>query len=199
MSNKDWKNKEYKSNAYGNYEVERTLYIDVEDNPKYKFMEEIKFTSNNNGKNYAICIGLNPAKAEKELDATNNRLISLLSEDYGGYYLFNIYPEITENTSQINLEDKKNIEFVNELKEILKEDKYTELDIILFFGRTLIIPDEFIELIQQFMQDQKNVYITVHNGEFTHPGSNAKIEKIELKFEYFRKNNCIRVFEKKDK
>ena len=59
------------------------------------------------------------------------------------------------------------------------------------------IPNEFLDLLQQWIRGKKNIYITVHNGEFTHPSSNARIEKMELKSEYFRENTCIRVLEKK--
>lgn len=132
-------------------------------------------------------------KGKKNLDETNKRLVSLLSKEYSGYYLFNIYPEITDNATQINLEDKENITFASKLKDILGEEIYKDLDVILFFGRTLIIPEKFVELIRQWLSEKKKVYLTSHNGEFTHPGSNAKIEKIELKSEYFRENASIRI------
>lgn len=192
MSN-DWIKQEYSSKGYGEKYIKRVLYVDNIENPKYKFKEEIDFIGENDEKPYAICIGLNPAKAQEELDVTNKRLINLLQNNYSGYYLFNIYPEITENATQINLEDNENINFVSRLKDILEEEIYKDLDVVLFFGRTLVIPDKVVELIRQWLDDKKKIYLTSHNGEFTHPGANAKIEKIELKSKYFRENTSIRI------
>ena len=120
-------------------------------------------------------------------------MVRLLKKEYCGYYLFNIYPEITDNATQINLEDKENISFVSELKDILKEEIYKDLDVILFFGRTLIIPNEFVELIRQWIDDKKKIYLTSHNGEFMHPGANASIELQEFKKEYLQKETVIRI------
>lgn len=182
-----------KGEGYKGDFVTRKLWVDNEEKPKYKLKEKIDFYSDNPKNNYAVCIGLNPAKAEINLDETNKRLVRLLKKEYCGYYLFNIYPEITDNATQINLEDKENINFISKLKDILKEQIYKDLDVVLFFGRTLIIPNEFVELIRQWLNKKKKVYLTSHNGEFTHPGANAKIEKIELKLEYFRENTSIRI------
>ena len=193
--NDNWKRQEYFSKGYGNKDVKRVLYVDNTENPKYKFKEEIDFIAGNNAPPYAICIGLNPAKAKKDLDDTNKRLINLLENDYSGYYLFNIYPEITENATQINFNDEENVSFVNKLEVMLQDTVYNRLDIILFFGRTLIIPDQLLQLLQRWIEEKKNIYITVHNGEFTHPRANAKIEKIELKKEYLRTNTSIRIKE----
>lgn len=156
-------------------------------------MEKIDFSIEGNEKLYAICIGLNPAKAEEKLDVTNKRLISLLNKEYGGYYLFNIFPEITNNANKINLEDEKNIYFVNKLKEELSKGEYKNLDIFLFFGRTFSIPNNFIELIYEWISTGKKIYITTHNDEFIHPGSNAKIKKEIFKLYYLRKSTYIRV------
>ncbi len=191
--NNNWEKQEYSSKGYGDFKVERILYVDNVVNPKYKFTEEIDFDSKHNENRYAICIGLNPGNAAEDLDEANKRLVSLLSKEYSGYYLFNIYPEISDNATQINLEDEENINFVNKLKDILKEQIYKDLDVVLFFGRTLIITNEFVELIRQRLNKKKKVYLTSHNGEFTHPRANAKIEKIELKLEYFRENTSIRI------
>ena len=90
MSN-DWIKQEYSSTGYGEKYIKRVLYVDNIENPKYKFKEEIDFIGENDEKPYAICIGLNPAKAQEELDVTNKRLINLLQNNYSGYYLFNIY------------------------------------------------------------------------------------------------------------
>lgn len=67
MNKYDWKKQEYSSNGYRDYKVKRVLYVDNIRKPKYKFEEEVNFIASNNKNNYAICIGLNPAKAKKIL------------------------------------------------------------------------------------------------------------------------------------
>ena len=193
MSKNKWKTLEFSSSQVSkSCHVSRNLWVDNKTTPKYKYLEKVSFNGAND-KKYAICIGLNPAKAEINLDETNKRLVRLLKKEYCGYYLFNIYPEITDNATQINLEDKENISFVSELKDILKEEIYKDLDVILFFGRTLIIPNEFVELIRQWIDDKKKIYLTSHNGEFMHPGANASIELQEFKKEYLQKETVIRI------
>ena len=140
--------------------------------------EKIDFYSDNQKNNYAVCIGLNPAKAEINLDETNKRLVRLLKKEYCGYYLFNIYPEITDNATQINLEDKENINFISKLKDILKEQIYKDLDVVLFFGRTLIIPNEFVELIRQRLNKKKKVCLTSHTANIV-----EKLAKFHIEFE----------------
>ena len=172
--------------------MRRKLYVDDATNPKYKYSEEIVFADVTDDRPYAICIGLNPAAAEEKLDVTNQRLVKLLNQEYNGYFLFNIYPEITDNKKQLNFDDVENIEFVNILKNILNEEKYSDLDIILFFGRTLVIPKDFVDLLYEW-HNKRNIYITSHNGEFTHPGSNASIKKRLFDIQYLRNSTCIRV------
>lgn len=119
------------------YNVSRVLYVDNELKPKCKFREEITVLDNGVSiDKRSICIGFNPAKAEEEIDTTNKRLITLLWNQYNGYNLLNLYPEITDNKNQIDLGDKENIEF---LEKLIKELEIETRDIILFFGRTTAI------------------------------------------------------------
>ena len=192
MSN-DWVKQEYSSKGYRKKEVKRVLYVDNIENPIYKFKEEIDFIGENNKKPYAICIGLNPAKAQEELDDTNKRLIDLLQNDYSGYYLFNIYPEITPTPEGINKGDKENSEFLNKLKRLLKKRKYKKKDIVLFFGRTLYIPNSFVELIKKWSRHKRRIYITCHKDEFIHPGANTDLELKEFKMEYMRTQIGIKI------
>lgn len=183
----------FSSTGYHNYNVSRILYVDREKNPKFKYYEYIEFEKNIK-ENVAICVGLNPAAAEEDLDTTNKRLIKLLRRDYKGYYLLNLYPEITDNKTQIDYANNENIVFVNFLGDFLQEPDKSKLDVILFFGRTVILNQEQIDIINSLLSDSsRHVYITTHNGEFTHPGSNGDIKKQPMKKEYFQSNICIRI------
>lgn len=172
--------------------MRRKLYVDDATNPKYKYNEEITFVDVTDDRPYAICIGLNPAAAEEKLDVTNQRLVKLLNQEYKGYFLFNIYPEITDNKKQLNFDDNENIGFVSILKNILNEEQYSHLDVILFFGRTLVIPKDFVDLLQEWHKNRR-IYITSHKEEFTHPGANADIQKISFEINYLKNSTSIRV------
>ena len=165
----DWKSREYTNcKVTKKHSVSRTLYLDNLTTPKYKFKEIIHFTKDPlSDKHMAICIGINPAKAEQNIDPTNINLIKLLFDNYDGYILLNIYPEITKNAKKVNFKDDENINFTKNLDAIINENK-TE-DIILFFGRTTIVPSTFIELINSCVNNNRIVKITTHDGEFTHP------------------------------
>lgn len=178
------------------YNVSRVLYVDNELKPKCKFREEITFLDNGVSiDKRAICIGFNPAKAEEEIDTTNKRLITLLWNEYNGYNLLNLYPEITDNKNQIDLGDKENIEF---LEKLIKELEIETRDIILFFGRTTVIPDALKDFLLN-NNTKNNIMITVHNGEFTHPGSNAKIDIINFNKNYLSTDTVIKVNKSKKK
>ena len=184
---------EFRSYGYNKYPVSRTLWVDNKSTPKYKYAEKLTFDKSFSNK-FAICIGLNPAAAEQNIDETNKRLINLLKKKYKGYFLLNLYPEITDNKLQINYEDDKNIGFIHHLKSILEAEDKVSLDIIFFFGRTTVLNQEQLELIKSVLNNKsRSVYITTHNGEFTHPGSNAQIDITKMKTVYLRQSTCIRV------
>lgn len=184
---------EFNSYGYNKYPVSRTLWVDNKSTPKYKYAEKIIFDQHS-GDKFAICIGLNPAAAEQNIDETNKRLINVLKEEYKGYFLLNLYPEITDNKLQINYEDDENISFIHRLEAILAAEDKVSLDIILFFGRTTVLSQDQQELINSLVNNSsRNVYITTHGGEFTHPGSNAQIDKTKMEAVYLRQSTCIRV------
>lgn len=189
-----WKEIKCNSEGYKGEFVSRVLWADNEEKPKYKYAEKITFKESQDGK-YAICIGLNPAKARKELDTTNKRIIKLLKEEYKGYWLLNMFPEITSNAKEIHLEEKENIEFCDKINTILMHEDFSDLDIVLFFGRSFCIPAEFAKSLREFCVTRQ-VYMTCHEGEFTHPGANASIKKEAFKPEYLRSSTCVRVKEK---
>lgn len=195
MNEAKWQTKTITSINSPAGKVVRTLRLDNVDNPKYKYTEKLAFAHASEKRPFAICIGLNPAAAEAEIDITNKRLIKLLKDDYNGYYLFNIYPEITDNKNQLDFDDEENIEFIDKLKDILNRNEFDGLDIIMFFGRTLVIPKTFIDLLDQW-NEKRNIFITSHKDEFTHPGSNADIQKKPFKMDFLRRSTCIRVHDK---
>lgn len=197
MDEKDYRTIKYpncKAHIEKDYNVSRILFVDNEDDSKYKFREEITFLNSRiSADKRAVCIGYNPAKAEEEIDRTNKRLIKLLWDYYNGYDLYNLYPEVTDNKNQVNLEDSENIEFLNKLIEKIVKD---ERDIILFFGRTTVIPKAFEEfLLRKSVSD--NIKITVHNGEFTHPGSNAQIDLMDFDVNFLETDTVIKVIKHK--
>jgi len=71
-------------------------------------------------------------------------------------------------------------------------DNTTE-DIILFFGRTAVMPSNFIDYIKKLHVKKRTIKLTAHNDEFTHPGSNAGISLIDYSSEFIRTDSVIRV------
>ena len=117
--------------------VLRTVEVDDEKNPKYKFQELVEFSNPKVENKFAICIGFNPAKAEEEMDTTNKRIINALQNEYSGYILLNIYPEITEKASDIDLDDNVNSDFFKDL--VKQVDNYSSYDVILFLEQHTIL------------------------------------------------------------
>jgi hypothetical protein len=191
MEMKDWIEHTYNDcKGQINTIVDRTLYLDNTNEPKYKYKETIVFKKEQHSNRKALCIGLNPAKATKGIDVTNKRLILLLWDMYDEYTLLNLFPEITDNKKQINYEDDENKRFENTLIELLSNSSE---DIILFFGRTTIVPPKFIEYIKNIDTTKRVLKLTAHNGEFTHPGSNAGIALIDYSSKFIRNASVIKV------
>lgn len=160
------------------------------ENFSFKYKEKItfleKYDKNNKRKEIktkanktAICIGYNPAAANDELDMTNKRLIDLLWDEYDGYLLVNLFPQITDKKDECDLDLADNLEFSKVVENILKNNNE---DIILFWGRTTVIPQGIYEAIiyrltsPQHDQGKKRLRMTVHGiYGFTHPASNAGI------------------------
>lgn len=104
----------FKSTPFGTCRIKhvnRTIEVDDEKNPKYKYLGLLEFSSPKVVNKFAICIGFNPAKAEEEIDMTNKRIINVLQNEYSGYFLLNIFPELTKKSSEVNLDDSVNINF----------------------------------------------------------------------------------------
>lgn len=147
----------------------------------FKFKEYIKFQKGtiNQCDNEAVCIGYNPAKASLSLDVTNKRLIDLLWNNFSGYLLINLYPQVSTNKCSCipDLDENKN--FSEVIVEILKKDKR---EIIIFWGRSVLIDENIKDAIENRIQLNLPLKRTTHNGKFTHPASNAdiKLEDVTL-------------------
>ena len=191
MNESEWEEIKFDSSAYHKIKVNRTLFLDKYPDPQYKYKEKIDFPDAGEDKTYAICIGFNPAKAEKDLDDTNKRLIDALKDRYRGYYLFNLHPKIESDQADIKTIDVQFVKYV--CRKINCED-LKKLDIVLFFGRLAIIPDVFVKYLKKAASKRRRkVYLTAHGDEFTHPSSNSSIELQKFKKEYLRKETVIRI------
>lgn len=128
-----------------------------------------KFEKSKNNLKLAICLGYNPAMANKSIDRTNQKLIKMLLEKkYDGYYLVNLYSEITAKANQCHIDEgirKTNIEFLNDFFSIHKTN-----DVVIFFGKSATLTKgqyDFIKNIKgriKYYTSEKN-----EKQEFIHP------------------------------
>ncbi|MBU1093018.1 MAG: DUF1643 domain-containing protein [Firmicutes bacterium] len=129
---------------------------------EYKFIESIEFDNDN--KKYAIAIGFNPAKAEShEFDLTNKKLIYHLSDNYSGYFLFNLYPLISKDKKAF-YETPVTLEYESViLKELLM--KIDGIDTIIFWGRTTKVNDDLLDLM---VNNSSDLYLTISKSSTKH-------------------------------
>lgn len=173
-------------NAGSGHIVSRKYEYFENESYSFKYQEEIDFIGSTNNKK-AICVGFNPAKAEKNIiDVTNKRLINSLWGLYSGYTLVNIYPQISPTKDECDTTLQENTDFECKLLQFLRDKKE---DIILFFGRTTTITDDFKELI---VEKNTSIYITSHNNNFVHPASNAEIKIVKLSLDRVKTANYIK-------
>lgn len=98
-----------------------------------KFVELIRW--NENGQRYAICIGYNPAQLNStNFDKTNELLIHLLQNHYDGYYLFNLYGEITPQ----KVRKSKSSSLIECIVKTINNSK-TQYDVHFFWGNSVYI------------------------------------------------------------
>lgn len=98
-----------------------------------KFVERISW--NENGQHYAICIGYNPAQLNStNFDKTNELLICLLRNRYDGYYLFNLYGEITPQKVQ----KSKSSSLIECIVKTINNSE-TQYDVHFFWGNSVYI------------------------------------------------------------
>lgn len=190
-----WKNSSFIVNrtlCVSNEKIKINYEGDDIEMPKYKYKEVLEFipisNSMSNDSKMAVCIGLNPALACKEIDTTNKRLSAYLQKDgYSGYYLYNLYPEVASHKENINLEDEENKKGIDYIKsEMYSENIQNAKCIILFFGRTVNLSNEQEGFIKSLIKEKRYVKITTFNGEFIHPGSIGSFELMDLKSDYIK-------------
>ena len=149
----------------------------------FKDKEIITFNKGKNtsklSKSRAVCIGFNPAKSEEEVDTTNKRLIKMLWDDYDGYTLLNLYPQVTPKADQCDLSLTENQESVKRIAQTIRETHET---VILFWGRSACLDDEIKQALVERVGSELPTKITVSKNRdkkneddkeelFTHPGA----------------------------
>lgn len=181
------------------YEVSRELYCKKEftetvgDCIQFKYKEIIKFIKDkkDNGKYpKAICIGYNPAKASKDIDETNKRLIKCLWETYDEYLLVNLFPQVSSDKTTCIPDLKENVEFCNVIIDILKND---DRDVILFWGRTVSISEELFNAINNRIDNELPLKMTTYGGRFIHPGAIGKVELNDVTKGNLKKNTTYKI------
>ena len=173
-------------------EVCRVLEVDSIYETKYKYKEVLTFSKPLiEYEKYAVCIGFNPAKAEKDLDVTNKRLINALQHTYSGYILLNIYPEITSTATEVNFDDPEN---QNNLKRLLNyiEVLDKEMDIIVFFGSSYSICEELYNTLLSLAHTNRLIKTTNKNKDFRHPSSIGSVDLVKVLVNDLGSNHFIK-------
>ena len=182
--------KKSKHKVHRIYWSKEEVHEDVEYTFKYK--EKISFIKENSLSKTAVCIGYKPAKAEDEIDTTNKRLIDLLWDDYDGYILYNLYPQVSSDKNTCNLDLEENEDFIPILSEVIEKE---EADIILFWGRSVNIDKKIKLAIEARLRNNKVLKITTFKNEFKHPGAHGGCVLKELKSgdTYIHKQTTYRI------
>jgi hypothetical protein len=125
------------------HSINERYIISAMSKPSYKFYDKIIWDDT---KKKAIVIGFNPSKSSfTKLDKTNHNMSTLLSNQYGGYHLLNIYPIVSPNPDEVD-DDLINTSFIQKLAEILRENnslkKDDRLNLVLMWGVTLKVPKD---------------------------------------------------------
>lgn len=160
----------------------------------FKYKEVINFIKESNStKRLAICIGYNPAKAGDKIDTTNKRLIDILWNEYDGYTLYNLYPQVSSDKNTCNLDLEENESFIPIVSEVIEKE---EFDVILFWGRSVNIDEKIKLAIETRLHNNKVLKITTFENQFIHPGAHGGCVLKELKSDdkIFSKQTTYRIF-----
>lgn len=168
-----------------NKNCSRIVYSDCNlplQNGKHKYGEIITF-ENSQKENYAIAIGLNPAKGECDcFDSTNRKIAEKIEgmKHYKGYILLNLYSVIQPNCTELcqyikdNPWDTKN----NMQEEIIKQILVSNNDIFIFWGikakeKRLLTNSYLLKLLENLLKaNNRNIYYSADNqGDFVHPAN----------------------------
>ena len=152
----------------------RDMLVDQTNN---KYAEKIEFS--NNGTNFATVIGYNPAVCvPNSIDKTNYLISSMLNNNYKGYYLFNMFPDVTPQKIR-----KSNSVFPNYIDEVLNflitDSNICMDDIFIFWGSSVYVSVSVENKLIKLHSLNRNLYtigttVTSHQ----HPGRNVSLQTI---------------------
>lgn len=133
-----------------------------------KFCEKISF--NTTGQKYAIAIGYNPSLCNiNNFDLTNQLLCYYLqSQRYDGYYLLNIFSNVSVKKSFNN---KKSM-----IKYFQKIFNKFNNDIYIFWGRSVYVNKTLLKSFQNIKNQIFTIGNTLHAHQ--HPGRNTSFASI---------------------
>ena len=168
-----------------NKNCRRIVYSDCNlplQNGGHKYAEVITF-DNSKKENYAIAIGLNPAKGESDcFDLTNKKIAKKIEDkqNYKGYILLNLYSVIQPNCTELckyikdNPCDTKN----NMQEEIIKQIINSNNDIYIFWGikakeKRLLTNPYLLKVLENLLNvSNRNIYYSADiKGSFVHPAN----------------------------
>lgn len=152
---------------------------DILDSNNEKYAEKILF--NSIGNKFAVAIGYNPAiNSSTSIDKSNFLISNLLyNQNYSGYYLFNIFPDVS--VLKIN---KNNSSYPNYIEDVLDflfaQTIITNLDLIIFWGSSAYV-NKNIEKKLKTLNTKFSTYTIGTNAIIhKHPGRNVCINTIKL-------------------
>lgn len=145
----------------------KILVLNNGNNIVEKLAEKISW---NNGDNFAICIGYNPAQMNtSNLDKTNELVASLMQKcGYDGYYLFNMFSVISSNKSATK--GKNNLlECIADTINSYCSYNKTSFDLYIFWGNSFYINGKNAKILQNITVN--NAYtIGTQKNKHHHPG-----------------------------
>lgn len=146
----------------------------------HKYAEKITFCGEFE-KDYAIAIGLNPAKGEIEsFDSTNKKVANdIKNKKYKGYILYNLYSVVEPNCSRLCAYIKNNPkDMYNNLQEFLvKQMLNSNNDIFIFWGpkakeKRLLTSPFLLKVIELLLKTGRAIYYSANNNnKFIHPAN----------------------------
>lgn len=153
-----------------------------------KYIEVVRW--NLNGNKMAIAIGMNPAKClPSPLDKTNELLcITLLKNQYDGYYLMNLYSFVAANNFKRRNHSSQVEVITKTIETYFSKKPFETIDIVFFCGSSFYFTDKMIscfnEVIETF-RNKKHKHLrifTIGNGKAKHhhPGRCTSINNIRL-------------------
>ena len=159
----------------GNINIPIVQSRDILDNSTYKFAEKITF---NNGGDYAVAIGYNPALNNGAyIDRTNYLVANLLRNlKYDGYYLFNMLPDVSG--TKIAKATSSYPNYIKTVLDFLMQDNSTwNCDIFIFWGSSVYVKNNIINGILGLKNQHVNTIGTT-SKQHKHPGRGVSLQTI---------------------